>query len=143
MVIRGNYRVIHKSLRNFLTQMRNNQDRRSRKDISITCMVGQKLGVSLPLSINLCYWIFHFTFLPPSTHSSYYTCTFLPHFNSLYLYIMLLLCHSMCFILHKVFYTLILLSVIYFSYTAYSICISINSDGSKKLPMMADYFRNT
>jgi hypothetical protein len=56
----------------------------------------------------------------------------LPYFNSLY--ILLLLRHSICFILHKVFYTLILLSVIYVRYTTYSICISSNSDESKKLP---------
>jgi hypothetical protein len=93
-------------------------------------------------SITLCYRILHFTFLPPWTYSVYYT--FLPYFNSLYimlslchfnsLYIPLLLCHSICFIIHKVFYTLILLSVIYFRYTTYSICISSSSDESKKLP---------
>jgi hypothetical protein len=38
------------------------------------------------------------------------------------------------FIIHKLFYTLILLSDIYFRYTTYSICISGNSDESKKLP---------
>jgi hypothetical protein len=54
------------------------------------------------------------------------------NFNSFY--IPLLLCHSICFILHKMFYTLILLYVIYFRYTTYSICISSNSDESKKLP---------
>jgi len=43
------YRVIHKSLRNFWTRLRNNQDRHSRKDISSTCREGQKLGASLPL----------------------------------------------------------------------------------------------
>jgi hypothetical protein len=36
--------------------------------------------------------------------------------------------------MYRVFYTLILLSVIYFRYITYSICISSNSDGSKKLP---------
>ena len=43
------YRVIHKSLRNFRTRLRNNQDRHRRVDISSTCKVGQKLEVSLPL----------------------------------------------------------------------------------------------
>jgi len=43
------YRVINKSLRNFRTRLNNNQDRHSRVDISSTCKVGQKLGVSLPL----------------------------------------------------------------------------------------------
>ena len=46
------YRVIHKSLRNFRNQLRNNQDRNSRKDILRTCKVGQKLGVSLSLLIR-------------------------------------------------------------------------------------------
>jgi hypothetical protein len=39
-----------------------------------------------------------------------------------------------CFIIHKVSYTLILLPVIYCRYTIYSICISSDSDESKKLP---------
>ena len=43
------YRIIHKSLRNFWNRMLNNRYRHSRKDISSTCKVGQKLGVSLPL----------------------------------------------------------------------------------------------
>jgi len=43
------HRVIHKSLRNFRTRLRNNEDRHSRVDISSNCKVGQKLGVSLPL----------------------------------------------------------------------------------------------
>jgi len=43
------YRVIHKSLRNVRTRLRNNHDRHSRLDISSTCEVGQKLEVSLPL----------------------------------------------------------------------------------------------
>jgi hypothetical protein len=43
------YKVIHKSLRNFRTRLRNNQDRHSRKDLSSTCKVEQKLAVSLPL----------------------------------------------------------------------------------------------
>jgi hypothetical protein len=42
--------------------------------------------------------------------------------------------HSICFILHKMLYILILLPVIYFRYTTQSICISSNSEGSKKLP---------
>jgi hypothetical protein len=59
------------------------------------------------------------------------------------IYIELLLCHFnlfyitddiICLITHKMFYTQILLSVIYFGYTTYSICISSNSDESKKLP---------
>ena len=43
------FSVIRKSLRNFRTRLRNNQDRHSREDISSTCRVGQKLGVPLPL----------------------------------------------------------------------------------------------
>jgi len=43
------YRVIRKSLQNFRTRLLNNQDRHSRVDISSTCKVGQKLGLSLPL----------------------------------------------------------------------------------------------
>jgi len=43
------YRVIDKSLWNFGTRLRNYQNRRSRLNISSTCKVGQKLGVSLPL----------------------------------------------------------------------------------------------
>jgi len=43
------YRVIHKSLRNYRTRLGNNQNRHSRVDISSTCKVGQKIGVSLPL----------------------------------------------------------------------------------------------
>jgi hypothetical protein len=43
------YRVIHKSLRNFRPRLPNNQDRHSRKGISSTCKIRQKLGVSLPL----------------------------------------------------------------------------------------------
>jgi hypothetical protein len=43
------YRVIHKSLWNFRTRLHNNQDGHSRKELSSTCKVGQKLGVSLPL----------------------------------------------------------------------------------------------
>jgi hypothetical protein len=57
-------------------------------------------------------------------HILYTYYTFLPYFNSLY--ILLLLCHSICFILQKVFYTLILLYlyVIYFRYTiSYILCI--------------------
>jgi hypothetical protein len=46
----------------------------------------------------------------------------------------LLFSHSVCFILHKMLYILILLSVIYFRYTTHSICISSNSEGSKKFP---------
>ena len=42
------YRVIHKSLRNFLIRLRNNQDRHSRVDISSTCKVGQKFGSVSP-----------------------------------------------------------------------------------------------
>ena len=37
------YRVIHKSLRNVWTRLRNNHIRHSRVDISSTCKVGQKL----------------------------------------------------------------------------------------------------
>jgi hypothetical protein len=43
------HRVIHKSLRNLRTRLRNNQDRHSRKEHINTCKVGQKLGVSVPL----------------------------------------------------------------------------------------------
>jgi hypothetical protein len=43
------YRVIQKYVRNFRTRLRNNQSRHNRKDISSTCKVVQKLGVSLPL----------------------------------------------------------------------------------------------
>jgi len=43
------YRVIHKSLRNVRNQLGNNHDRHRRVDISSTCKVGQKLGVSVPL----------------------------------------------------------------------------------------------
>jgi hypothetical protein len=43
-------------------------------------------------------------FLPLCTYSLYYT--FLPHFNSLHT--LLLLCHSICFMLHKMLDTLIL-----------------------------------
>jgi hypothetical protein len=50
------------------------------------------------------------------------------------MYILLLLYHSICFILHKMLYMLILLSVTYFRYTTHSICISSNLKGSKKLP---------
>jgi hypothetical protein len=46
----------------------------------------------------------------------------------------LLLFNSICFIPHKMLYTLILLSDIYFRYTTHSIYISSNSEGSKKLP---------
>jgi len=46
------YRAIHKSLRNFRNRLRNNQDRHSRKDISRTCKVGQKLG-SVSLSVDM------------------------------------------------------------------------------------------
>jgi hypothetical protein len=34
------YRVIHNSLRNFRTRLRNNQDRHSRKELSSTCKAG-------------------------------------------------------------------------------------------------------
>jgi hypothetical protein len=88
--------------------------------------------LSLP---TLCYRILHFTFLPPCTCSLYYT--FLPYFNLLH--ILLLLCHSTCFILHKMLYIIILLSVIYFRYSTHSICIWSNSEGTK---MMAGYCRN-
>jgi hypothetical protein len=54
--------------------------------------------------------------------------------NMYRVYILLLLCLSICFILHKMLYTLILLSVTYFRYTTHSICISSNSEGSKKPP---------
>jgi len=47
--LKNTYRVIHKSFRNFRIRLHNNQDRHSRKDISSTCKVGQKLGVTLPL----------------------------------------------------------------------------------------------
>jgi hypothetical protein len=50
------------------------------------------------------------------------------------LYTLLLLCHSIYFILSKMLYILILLSVMYFRYTTHLICISSNSEGSKKLP---------
>jgi hypothetical protein len=43
------YRAIRKSLRNFRTRLRNNQDRHSRKDIPSASKVGEKFGVSLPL----------------------------------------------------------------------------------------------
>jgi hypothetical protein len=43
------YRVIRKSFRNFWNRMLNNQYRHSRKELLSTCMVGQKLAVSLPL----------------------------------------------------------------------------------------------
>jgi hypothetical protein len=46
----------------------------------------------------------------------------------------LLLCHSICCILHQMLYTLILLSFIHFRYTTHSICISSNSGGSSKFP---------
>jgi hypothetical protein len=92
---------------------------------------------------NLLFIFIYFNLtLSPSPFYLYSTlyiflyCTFLPYFNSLY--IMLLLCHSICFTLHDMLYILMLLSVIYFRYTAHSICISSNSEGSKKLP---DYGR--
>jgi hypothetical protein len=43
------YRVIHKSLRNFRTRLRNNQDRHSRKEHISVQRIGQKLGVPLLL----------------------------------------------------------------------------------------------
>jgi hypothetical protein len=43
------YRVIHKSLRNFRTRLRINQDRHRKKELSSTCKVRQKLGMSLCL----------------------------------------------------------------------------------------------
>jgi hypothetical protein len=43
------YRVIWKSLLNFRTWLCNNQDRNSRKELSNTCKVGQKLEASHPL----------------------------------------------------------------------------------------------
>jgi hypothetical protein len=43
------YMVIHKSLHNFQTRLCNNQVRHSRKGLSSTCKIGQKLWVSLPL----------------------------------------------------------------------------------------------
>ena len=43
------YRVIRKSLRKFGNRMHNNQDRHGRKDISSTCKLGQKIGLSVPL----------------------------------------------------------------------------------------------
>ena len=45
----GKYRVIHKSLRNFRTRLRNNQDRHCTVDISSNCKVGQIHGMSLAL----------------------------------------------------------------------------------------------
>jgi len=57
------YRVIHKSLRNFRTWLRNKQDVSPRVDISSTCKVGQKLwsvspsvdmpsfGVTIPATV--------------------------------------------------------------------------------------------
>jgi hypothetical protein len=47
------YRVFHKSLRNIRTQLSNNEDTHSRKNISSTCKVGQKVGVSLSLSVDM------------------------------------------------------------------------------------------
>jgi hypothetical protein len=87
--------------------------------------------INFPLlsSPTLCYRILKFTFLPPCKCSSYYT--FLPHFNS---YILFLLCHSVCFILHKMLYTLIILSLIHFRYTTHSICVKNISEGSTKIP---------
>jgi len=46
------YRVIHMSLRNFRTRLRNNQDRHSRVDIPSTCKVGQKLS-SVSASVDM------------------------------------------------------------------------------------------
>jgi hypothetical protein len=74
----------------------------------------------------------HSQFYLYSTLYIFLYCTFLPYFNPLY--IMLLLCHSICFILRDMLYILMLLYVIYFRYTTHSICISSNSEGSKKLP---------
>jgi hypothetical protein len=74
----------------------------------------------------------HSPFYSYSTLYIFLYCIFLPYFNSLY--IVLLLCHSICFILRDTLHILILLSVIYFRYTTHSICISSNSEGSKKLP---------
>jgi hypothetical protein len=74
----------------------------------------------------------HSPFYLYSTLYIFLYCTFLPYFKSLY--IMLLVCHSICFTLHDMLYILMLLSVIYFRYTTHSHCISRNSEGSKKLP---------
>jgi hypothetical protein len=84
--------------------------------------------------------------LPPWIYF-YFILYFLPDFHVLYIFLLLLLLchfnslyipmlcdHSICFNIHKPFHTLILLSVIYFIYTTYSICISSNSNESKKLP---------
>ena len=47
------YRVILKSLRDFRTRLRNNQDRHQGCTIWSTCKGGQKLGVSLSLSVDM------------------------------------------------------------------------------------------
>jgi hypothetical protein len=52
--IRVTYRVIHKSLRNFRTRLRNNQDRHSRKELWSTCKVGQCLSLCWH-ALSLCW----------------------------------------------------------------------------------------
>jgi hypothetical protein len=73
------------------------------------------------------------------SHSPFYFSTtlqvlYIMHFYHILTHTSCCYCVIQFFILHKMLYILILLSVIYFRYTTHSICISSNSEGSKKLP---------
>jgi hypothetical protein len=103
------------------------------------CVESNRLNYVITTGCNtLWFRMLQFTFLPPWTFLLYYT--FVPYFSSLY--IPLLLRHSICFIIQKVFHTLILYLLNVLDIPPIRSAFQVTQTGQRSSLMMEGYCRN-